>query len=385
MTTVLAREPAHVRRIVQVIAHIQAGTIPQHHRLNLRVFMDNVIKPTFALERGRVHAGAFSPIGLPEICTATMLRAILRTARYVMYQTFDCIGYFRQQYQGLQPLRLADLSFSFEHAVDGVPSHGALRQTPLSIPYPKQDVGQPTWLEEQRVIRAFWRIKLIEELEAAISDGTLTFVHIRATIPQLAETLRRICPLEFWYRGTGLVDSITVPYRHFLRDNRVELHVLSSVKFYLSLRRPPVRQRSWATPSPSGNDHAELTNDHSVVWQFFNDFVAVNELNGFLSFGPFEKCGFAIWTNRRLQGFGFLPGGPDPDMQTLTPNVYTHLWLSVLGPHGIQMVRQAAQPAVDQGRRMLATLMASSDPKWHQPNHSQRTVDQSAKQRCLVM
>ncbi len=49
-------------------------------------------------------------------------------------------------------------------------------EQPVKKPFPIHDLGPPTWVEEQRVLRAFWRMQLFHDLERAAANGSIPYL-----------------------------------------------------------------------------------------------------------------------------------------------------------------------------------------------------------------
>ncbi|KAJ0163061.1 hypothetical protein CTA2_3581 [Colletotrichum tanaceti] len=95
------------------------------------------------------------------------VRGILLTARRICCLAWACLEHYRSQWSSVTPAHLEGDFFW------GAGGEKPWRQVPPGKPYKLQPVGPPCWIEEQRVMRGFWRLQLLIDLELAASEGRL--------------------------------------------------------------------------------------------------------------------------------------------------------------------------------------------------------------------
>lgn len=98
------------------------------------------------------------PCPLPAGITATALRGILASHRKIMSLTVGCLDYYLGLFRALKPEHLVDKKFYYDHKQGDGGKHdyvGAWELDPPREPFPMCDAGPPTWVEEQRVLRAW--------------------------------------------------------------------------------------------------------------------------------------------------------------------------------------------------------------------------------------
>ncbi|KAF4848015.1 hypothetical protein CGCSCA4_v005293 [Colletotrichum siamense] len=96
-----------------------------------------------------------------------LIRGVLLTARRICCLTWACLEYYRSQWASVTPCHLENGPFAWG-ARDK-----AWRENPQGRPYTPQPLSPPCWMEEQRVMRGFWRLQLLLDLKLATSADRL--------------------------------------------------------------------------------------------------------------------------------------------------------------------------------------------------------------------
>ncbi|KAJ3954088.1 hypothetical protein N0V92_009426 [Colletotrichum tropicale] len=96
-----------------------------------------------------------------------LVRGVLLTARRICCLTWACLEYYRSQWKSVTPCHLENGPFAWGAR------EKAWRQNPQGRPYTPQPLSPPCWMEEQRVMRGFWRLQLLLDLKLAISEDRL--------------------------------------------------------------------------------------------------------------------------------------------------------------------------------------------------------------------
>ena len=119
------------------------------------------------------------PIRLPRTIAPSIVRSILVTNRKIQRLTFGCLDFYLGRFLELKPSQPAGFY------CDGMPWINVEGQDDFLGPwkekvknakfyYPVQSIGPPSWLEQQRVYRLFWRRQLSDDLKAVIHDSDRT-------------------------------------------------------------------------------------------------------------------------------------------------------------------------------------------------------------------
>jgi len=152
----------HIRVIICVIVLIRSSNLPIH---NLDDFRKQVTLEAME-NRTPTPGSGFSPIHLSPTTTPAVLRSILASARRITCLTLDCLEYYLAQFRSLKPQHVIDRKFQLV-------GYQPWEVHPERRECPTQEVGPPSWTEEQRVFRAFWRIQVICDLKTAASHSLL--------------------------------------------------------------------------------------------------------------------------------------------------------------------------------------------------------------------
>ncbi len=106
------------------------------------------------------------------VSTATLL-GLLDTQQEIESHMAGCMKFYLQRFNALRPNSLEDPTFQWGRRSSEEPDLKACDQYPCQKPFPVYDIGPPTWIEEQRILRALWRIQLSRDLKEAAANGSL--------------------------------------------------------------------------------------------------------------------------------------------------------------------------------------------------------------------
>lgn len=249
---------------------------------------------------------------------ANILRVILVTHRKITCLTISCLSFYLKRFKPLRPSHLADDKYFFESQdifVDGEFSHfyPAWQKWPAVTPCPVVDIGPPTWVEEQRVLRAFWRVQLVHDMRS----------------------LRDIADWDFMnLDGMSVVGLYDVPTQDlegqcyieptiFQQDGLLEHELIWAAVEYMEEERQAIEtrtfletKRDWQVPTPQVARESDiLDDDTSDTYTLFcrmsrswtqHPTGGQCSLSQHVSFTPFRRLGFAIWGSERMSKYGFL-------------------------------------------------------------------------------
>lgn len=140
----------HIRVIICVMALIRSSTLP----ISLSTLDSFRKQVTLEAMENRTS----SPTHIFQNTTPAVLRSILATTRRITCLTLDCLEHYLARFRSLRPQHLVDREFHW-HGIQ------PWEVKPPRQSYQTQEVGLPSWVEEQRVFRAFWRIQMICDLK----------------------------------------------------------------------------------------------------------------------------------------------------------------------------------------------------------------------------
>lgn len=226
------------------------------------------------------------------------IRRLLLIARRIACLTPLCISYYRDRC----------MSVTLSHKVErrGVYYGSAMkpwRERYDGKHYQPQDIGPSTWVEEQRVMRGFWRLQVFQEFKRAVSEGRTGWV---AESNQQAYKMAPETLFEGWRLQLEEVLTVT----DFLKEYAIESKENTAIQAHtISLPKP----RSEGEPTASWPVLAEAPrpdawpgwtshlNAPSAAWSFFGH-LHINPRSPIrgVDFWPFRQLGLAIWEREKL-------------------------------------------------------------------------------------
>ncbi|KAI4595344.1 hypothetical protein KJ359_007019 [Pestalotiopsis sp. 9143b] len=265
--------------------------------------------------------------------SASVLRSVLASHRRNERLMAGCLAMYLPRFRALQPQWVADREFTFESVYHG-PDHtdfvGAWQMQPATVPVPKRDLGPPTWCEEQRLLRAAWRIQLYEDMKTAAIAGRF----LDHWPENVLRKLRRDDPtLLMWVELDCLiaVHDYELDIHHQLID--VEDELINTVLDYIDSMKEKIGpsfslandalllhipDRDWPVPTPSPRDILEVewyTSAMNLEFQAVHgsemDHVTEDACTPLqhVPWDFYRRRGFAIWCEKRLLGYGLIPPG----------------------------------------------------------------------------
>jgi len=100
-----------------------------------------------------------------------VLRSILASARRIQCLSLDCLEHYLSQFRALRPETPHGKPPRPYCPPKGFIGWEAAR--PEGKKYEVEDVGSPSWVEEQRFIRAVWRVQVWYDLQKAVAYSML--------------------------------------------------------------------------------------------------------------------------------------------------------------------------------------------------------------------
>ncbi|WAO97279.1 Hypothetical protein NCS54_01500100 [Fusarium falciforme] len=371
--------PPKIQELIRGVILARSEALPFRNLVEFRVqFLHGVI-PFFQPKRA-----TFATLR-PELLSATMvpvavLRSIVATAHQISALSQACLASCLQ--------RLRDPSFRPLHAFDPEPyyTHGygpngdwvaAWDRQFIGTPAKVVDAGQPTWVEEMRVLRAMWIIQLVGEVHRLARHKTDTVGWPAHDV----EMLNHMDPADLVDRPDGPPNKA--------EEVRAAMHYLAtlgdaSIDVYYRLPRPPSYSGStrWITALPkrkeiiwnvwgfrrNGETHPlrngspvpedstpikrPMLNDHYRWGQTeealqressgMSNFrsLAISAANDSpipgVKFDSFRPLGFAFWDQWRMHLLGLTFGIAGINH---SPEFYFFAWESILSPDEVTSLK----------------------------------------------
>jgi hypothetical protein len=328
----------HIRVIIRVIALIRSSTLPI---ASLAEFKKRVTLEAMQ-HRIRKSEDGFAPEMLPKETKSSILRGILATARTITCITIDCLQYYLDNFEALRPSHMLDQGFFFNHA--GSVKNGNDTPIPPGHFMPKgrfydiKKTGPPSWVEEQRVIRACWRVQVFYDLKKAAAHSLLSWPAEDIAVLNSSE------PVKLLYDDTiPLIpyDEFVNPHPEFQEINSVVEYTNSTISSASDQiwTAPTHREvsRNWPTPKPQWKDWKKLVFT-SPGYQFYFEESVFFLTHSERWPGPysspllcFTRFGIAFWAEERISAHGLLTF---PNQKGWTkkdwPHFYCYAWQSIL-------------------------------------------------------
>ncbi|KAH8126974.1 hypothetical protein FP744_10007700 [Trichoderma asperellum] len=349
----------HIRVIFRIIALLRSGTLPISNLADFRrrVIVDAMRYPS----RVRSSRDGFAPAFLARETPPAVIRSLLATYRQVMSASLGCLTSYLDRFNTLKP----------EHPIDRTikeparsPDTLIWQSRPQGREFNVRNVGPPSWTEEQRVNRAFWRLQLLYDLKRASSRGLLDWPDdskaalcdiVAVSRPIGGDTRYSLRSRRYGYQAwAGCSDFYhawvhTVPYNgHY--PGPPEYEELISVVDYVrtvhgqeaserlakgevclaELQGPVEIYREWSLAKPGIKDWKKLV-DASVAANRGYYWQQGSSILHMVDFDTFGRYGFAFWSWERMFAYG-LARRSESDYEDYR---VTYAWESILSPEEV--------------------------------------------------
>ncbi|KAH7336119.1 hypothetical protein BKA65DRAFT_458671 [Rhexocercosporidium sp. MPI-PUGE-AT-0058] len=309
-----------IPEIIRLITLIRSSSLPIH---SLEEFQYRVLSQSMVQQR---TSAAFIPGALPRDASPIVLRSILASATKISYLTSNCLDFYLGKLAAIEPEVLVDEKFSYRQ---GHPPHlstiQAWKMRPEGQKLKLGKVEQASWIEVQRVERAFWRVEFFHDLKVAAARPLLSWPG-----DDLAR-LKRIQPKDF-YSKTSYAEheeiKTIVNYLDILRTgDSASLPVTTKLPDVLpkQLESPPTCPLSM--PGDSDHDHLLIPAPGYSHWRGLSGHF--DSPLRCISFDPFRRLGFALWSRHRMTSLGLLKP-PNQGPGSKSTDYYFFVWKSIL-------------------------------------------------------
>ena len=255
--------------------------------------------------------GALVPTSLPKT-SSKVLRGILATAHRLNSLMLDCLQLYLERLRKLRPAHVRNHNLTMEmHLVTLVRA-----LNPAAHPHEREiQFDPPSCLEEQRILRALWRIQLLTDLNAALTNNIVT-----GWSSDGIERLKNMTPVQI-YRLSELSDVLQSDDRYddvaqggllhslaFVETSEYSMILLVSEYLEERLHAPSralvsSRPNPWLATQPQGWDLEEMDRHFNPTFEDLAEIFDQHLLRDVL-FASYRKLGFAIWDQYRMQCYG---------------------------------------------------------------------------------
>jgi hypothetical protein len=348
----------HISAMIRIIAFIRSSTLPIH---GLDEFKKKVTHEAMN-HRIRPSKDGFVPLDIPKDTPPGVLRSILATDRRIMCLAIDCIKIHLGRFKVLRPQQLVDKRFCFKTNLSTNPELGyvpAWESRPRGKKVTIRHSGPPSWVEEQRVIRALWRVQILTDLKKATARSLLNWpkgdIDVVNSMDPVDLYIGYDSNTYFGYHPE--IEEINTVIKFVQERPRYSYSISSDDDSRKQLSPPPQEfNREWPAPIPCDKDcpfKEDRTALTSPTYGYFFYFCAQccrlsrnvryvsNEYSPlkYISFDPFRRLGFAIWSTQRMSRYGLVRRRDN----RISDDFFYFTWLSILNESEIAEVEQGSK------------------------------------------
>lgn len=275
-----------------------------------------------------------------------VVRSIIKSAGRVQQVVASFFEEFLDRVNNIKPLYLPDKSYDFFHYCDVLSEKSYRAKLPEGCRYDTIKCGLPSWIEEQRVYRALWRIQLYFDL-AMITKPSLgatsqawDLLHSLGPPGVWAKPKSRWVVGEQWEWELGEINCVygylceisnvtTIPSAH--RSHLSELPVTEPKSVTVPKSMPYLDDILFKSSHPT----TYLDRSSPGVKQFQSIQYVFGPTLQYSRFEPFQRLGFHIWESERMAGLGLIKrllcdGHPRPVRNGRTDFDYYFRWNSLV-------------------------------------------------------
>jgi len=353
--------------LIRIVAKIRSKRLP--HQAHDWISLTNLVRHETTPHRYDPPMWELPPTTLSRT-PITVMRGLIATNRKIGRLSIGCLSYYLHKFKPVRPSHPTDKDFKFESINNpDEPYIGSWQLKPAETPFPVRDIGPPTWVEQQRVLRAFWRLQLYNELVSALNDSSIIWAGDRLMWLKVMANLDRL--MMFYdvptYNLLGQDEFAGDPGPYICeQDTLLEHELLLSVQYYVQENKKMIKyskyrqlRRDWPLYTSGNQEDTETVgNCHlSPTWRFFHNLTGRTSEHWYgnwssplqhVQFEPYRRLGFAIWDTPRLSGYGFLSSEVDFSQWN---NLYYVAWRSILGQDVLAEVEKVNKKWEEMGHR----------------------------------
>ncbi|KAF1924233.1 uncharacterized protein M421DRAFT_424871 [Didymella exigua CBS 183.55] len=325
--------------IVEVVLDV---TVP----VQTRRLMGAVLKARFSrfpasLSEAQKVAKTDSTVATDEMRSSGTDRAaaavwsLLATAEIVHAWSYACLEHLVRKSMELRPSTLIKKG-------PGRTSREQFENAESRKDYLPQCTGLPSWVEEQRMIKSFWRLQFFLELQGASNKGRLG----TCWLGQEVEALSKSSPDGFYNMFSfeqeqtltacdflGAVTSGAINLVAAVHNNAYRLPTIRWIEGAVprcSYVEPPSFKRNKDNffQGPENLDANQMSYHFQRFMSSCDQYEDAGSVLLAFPFQPWRKYGFAIWDGKRMADLGMR----DPKGKSFLRNrmKYSFRWFSIL-------------------------------------------------------
>lgn len=339
-TSDVATTTPQIRDLIWLVALLRSDELPSW---TLDDFLVDFVRPTMMW-----HSRPVMPCVLPQPKSCPL--SVLMTATRIHNFTHSCLEFYLNRLRAVQPRLQRPIDDTFDYNTfgpDGKIVLGWLRH-PHSEYYETPQMERPSWIEQQVVLRAFWRLQVYHEFSRArLSSWSsndrekiagLKLEEMWPYEPSYMQMYHEIASVQEYLQHLGEPPQMSVTGE--TSKSSPELIDIPATAWYTIQSTGCISHYHYA---PNGLQSRGLISVvvHGLVYQWHSPTLGVD-------FAKFRRSGMAIWDTPRLVALHLmdLPHDERPaGVPCKNPSQYWFSWRSLLSEEEI----------VEETRRLVDT------------------------------
>ncbi|OLN97306.1 hypothetical protein CCHL11_01004 [Colletotrichum chlorophyti] len=315
--------PPQTQEVIQCVVSLRAGAFRNTP-------FDELIRKIRDREAGIV-LGQSSALGynLPSmdsnaVPSLSVLRSVLAVASRIRALSQMCINHYLQRIRAAEADKRIELLSTYKA------------------------FGCPSWVEEQRVIRAFWRVQLVTELKLAAENS-----RVRSSTEDI-ESPGQMDIENFYDSGINNLKSAfhevmtAMEYlEYFDTDGRKDGSALRSHSSPYHQTSENVAPSTVALPMDASTRRSALVLPADGLWIVDSMARGAHSPIKYAGFEPYRGMGFAIWDRARLAGMGLA--SPAGQGRVTGLGSYFSSWVKLLGTQDMAQAEKKMREAECRG------------------------------------
>jgi hypothetical protein len=318
---------------LEVFEAVMAATVPACIQSLMRAVLRVQVSSAWSCyyhgveEMRNLSLKSSPPLEVADTYPPELLRCFLVLAHRIHMLAHSCIDHYIQRSMAMTPSSLIKLG-PYGGAFGPPIIHFGYKRAE-SRPYQLQTTGPPSWVEEQRVVKSFWRIQLFLELKLARKEDRLGWTD------KDLEMLDSTTLTSFYNIISWELDQILTVWE-FIQElgSREDIYSNSISRLPTPILGKPFNPDCALQPSldlkedyfQQGERYLDQASGSCRFQRFMARDPKHSPLPG-LPFEPYRKFGFAIWDDKRMTDLGFAA----PQRKALLRTIeYYYVWYSVL-------------------------------------------------------
>ncbi|PVH89720.1 hypothetical protein DL98DRAFT_601127 [Cadophora sp. DSE1049] len=313
-----------VRDLILLVALLRSGEMPVW---SFDTLLERFVRPTMVL-----NIPPESPCSIPTPTSCPF--SVLGTASRIHRLTHSCLEHYLERLRVVQPRLQRPVDQGFDYEAPYGPYEMMVpgwRREVDGVFYETPRMGPPSWIEEQVVFRAFWRLQLLYDFRWAAKDSRLdrwsgSGVSRIANL-QLDElfpcvhphmtTYHEIVSAQEYLQESGGSDHHS---QGEPPEGKVRLAEIPDDAWHVVHRSGTVRQLQYSPNDllKRGLVHLAL---HELITRVESPVQGVY-------FSTFRRLGFALWDDQRLATLQLADEPLEGSQVTMLRKRPSHFWFS---------------------------------------------------------